>query len=663
MRFLLAMWVLAVGVLSCAAAEPPAKTDRFGDPLPSGALMRLGTLRGAATIASFGVAADGSVVTVDNEGGLSFWSRESDSPEAAVRLPVKVPVEWNGFVRSCVSPDAKRVACCTAEAVIVFEQRGEKPAVEIATFKLTEVESLAFAADGGGLVAVTREGVQKTVHVCDVRTDTTLELAGKFNYIRQAEFSTDGRRVVVNTHDELVLFDTATGKEQVRWAPEAVKLSQIALNAVGDTVAAFVYEPEKEEYTGVRFFDAKTGKPRAGMTGTSTGSWVTFAPDGKTVLVGDNQGVRWWDPIAGKVLRRFEGAGSGLTRFNPDGKLLVGTTGRVLFRWNAKTGEPLFGDVHSGGHFDRITALGVSADGTRYATGGGSQVKVWDARTGKPLATSPCEYLWPQNLEFAPDGKSLFGPGLGSVVQWDTVTGKEIRSFTVDPKEPRQHMTIGLLVANDGKTVTAVTRGRSLGMESSVLATWDAKSGARLATKSLNAFEWNARRYCINFSPGAQFASLHGDVFPTALGPTKGLLPPRTLGPGFDAGAFSGDGGRIAFTFIDTDDPPGTMRGAVYSTATGVKLTDLPAGSGGRVALNADGSVLAAAGRTELTFWDANTGKLLARYKAPAIDPRDTVYSLSFAEVIRFTPDGTKLMTGHADTTALVWPAPPRPAK
>ena len=669
MRTLLVLGAIAACAFPAVAADPPEKTDRFGDPLPAGALMRLGTVRGTAVIGSFGVAADGSVVTVDAQGGLRLWHRESDSPEAVVRLPVKVPAAWNGFVRSCVSPDASRVACCAAESVIVFERRGDKPPVEVGAFKLTRIESLAFNPDGTKLLVLSKENAP-TVHLCDIKAGQSQVLVDGLKFVGQVDFSSDGRRVVVNAWEELLVFDSNSGDQLARWAPDEVKLSDVALNAAGDTVAALVYNSETEEYTGVRFYDAKTGKPRAGMTGTSAGSWVTFAPDGKTVLVGDNRGVRWWDPAAGKVLRRFDGAGSEVpyrekpvARFSLDGKALVGTTGRALLRWDAKTGESLSPDVHNNAHFGRVTALGVSADYTQYATGTGSRVRLWDAKTGKPVATMPCEHLWPQNLEFAPDGKSLFVPGGGDVAQWDTATGKEIRRFTVDPKEPRQNMTMGLIVSNDGKTVTAVTRGSLRGMWSSVFATWDTKDGARLATKSLDAFEWNARRYSINFSPGAQFASMHGDVFPVALGPTKGLLPPRTLGPGFDAGAFSRDGGRIAFTFIDTDDPPGTMRGVVYSTATGVKLCDFPTGSGGRVALNADGSVLAAAGRTELTFWDANTGKLLARHKAPATDSLDTVYSLSFAEVIRFTPDGTKLITGHADTTALVWAVPVRPGK
>ncbi|WP_162667380.1 sigma-70 family RNA polymerase sigma factor [Gemmata massiliana] len=655
------------GLISPLAAAPPAKTDRYGDPLPAGALMRLGTLRGAATITSFGVAADGSVLTVGSEGDLCLWHPGSDAPEPAVRLPVKVPEEWYGIVQSCASPDAKRVACSVPESVIVYERRGEKPPVEIGRFKFPRVESLAFTPNGMGLVVVTR-GDKWSVHLSDIKAGTSHVLGSGLNHVAGVEFSADGRRVAVNTWDELLVFDVGTGKELARWSVDGFKLATVALNTAGDTVAVRVYRPETEEYLDVRFFETKTGKVQPGAVSTDGGAWVTFAPDGKTVLIGDTRGVRWWDPIAGKVLRRFDGAAGDLSygttpaaRFTPDGKVLVATTGRFLFRWDARTGEPLFPEVHAGAHFGRVAALGVSADGTRYATGTSSRIRVWDAKSGKPIATVPSTYLWPHNLEFAPDGKTLFAPGGGDVVQWDAATGKELRRFAVDPKEPRPTVTIGVRLTEDGKVLTGVTLARVNGTLTPVHTTWDAGNGRRQFTKRLNPFEWSARHYRINFSPNALHASLHGDVFLTADGPTKGLLPPRTLGPGFDAGAFSSDGGRIAFTYIEDGDPQGVMRGVVYGVATGVKLCDLPAGSGGRVALNSDGTVLAAAGLTDLTMWDTNTGELLARYRSPPAQKGIAV--CSFAEVMRFTTDGTMLITGHADTTALVWPVPPRPAK
>ncbi|AWM36225.1 ECF RNA polymerase sigma factor SigE [Gemmata obscuriglobus] len=663
---------------------PPAKTDRYGDPLPAGALMRLGTLRGAATVMSFGVTADGAVLTVGEEGDLRLWQPEADTPEPAVRLPVRVPDEWHGRFHSYISSDAKRVACCAPESVIVFERRGENVPAEIGKFKFPPVESLAFAPDSKKLVVVTRnrkgnsESIRNkekkeneyAVHVADIQTGQSRALVTDLSYIREVRFSADGRRVAVNTFDELLVFDVGTGKELARWSVDGFKLDRVALNTTGDVVAARLYKEATEEHLDVRFFEATTGKAQKGAVGTDGGDWVTFAPDGKTVLIGDARGVRWWDPIAGRLLRQFDGASGELlygetsvARFTPDGKVLVATTGRVLFRWDAATGKPLFAGVHAASLFGSVHALGVSADGTRYATSAGSRIRVWDAATGKPVATVPSVNQWPHNLEFSRNGKTLFAPVGGEIVQWDAATGTELRRFAVDPKEPRQEMVIGLRLSDDDKTLTGVTLGRVKGTLTSVFTTWDARSGGRQFTKKLDPFDWSAGRCCINFSPNALYASLYGDVFLTADGPTKGLLPPRTLGPGFAAGAFSADGGRIAFTYIDESDPRGVMRGVVYGVATGAKLCDLPAGSGGRVALNSDGSVLAAAGLTDLTFWDTSTGKLLARHRSPPTEKGDTMYSNSFAEVMRFTADGTKLITGHADTTALVWPVPAGAAK
>jgi hypothetical protein len=57
-------------------------------------------------------------------------------------------------------------------------------------------------------------------------------------------------------------------------------------------------------------------------------------------------------------------------------------------------------------------------------------------------------------------------------------------------------------------------------------------------------------------------------------------------------------------------------------------------------------------------FWDLPTGIEFAQRKAHALHLDDP---LPFAPLLRYLPDGTKLVTGHIDTTALVWEAPVRP--
>ena len=251
-----------------------------------------------------------------------------------------------------------------------------------------------------------------------------------------------------------------------------------------------------------------------------------------------------------------------------------------------------------------------------------------------------------------------FAPSVepGQLSRWDVATGKETRRFTVDPKLPAQTMTIGICLSDDGKVLTAVTMSREDAVDRPVLTTWDAATGSRQTSKELDRNEWRQTHYRVSFSPNALHASIHGNVFLTAEGPARDRLPPRDLGPGFAPGTFSGNGSRVAYSYVSSSDPERRMCGVVYDPVTGAKIRDLPPGSGGRVALNRKGDILAAAGRTDLTFWNVNTGELLGRYKSPP--PEKGFHINSFARALRFTPDGTKLLTSHADGTVLVWLVP-----
>ena len=630
--------------------------------------MRLGTLRGSARIASFGVSADGSVLTVGAEGDLRVWFPERDVPEEAVQLPVGIPDSLT--LPTIVSKDARRVACRTRDAVIVFESRGDKLPLEAANFNFAGPSALTISPDGATLIVVTGLGPQE-VHLCDVKAGITRQLAGGLDFVGSVAFSGDGRRVAAIIESEFVMWDVAKATELSRWALDGISLDAFALDRTGDVVAARLYNRATRQYLEFRFLEAMTGKRKAARRSADDGDWVAFAPDGKTVLIGDIRGVRWWDPVAGKLLRHFDGAvysrgnrGFPPAQFTPDGKTLVATSGRALLRWDARSGVPLFRDAHSARHFDPVVALGASRDGKWLATGSNSQIRVWDAKSGKPVAAMPSYHLWVDNLEFSPDGGHLYTPAPvgGQLSRWEIATGKEVRRFTVDPKLPSQSMTLGLRLSEDGKVLTAVTLAHTNVGEQSVLTTWHATTGERQVTKALDHDQWRPTRYRVNFSVDAFQASTHGNVFLTADGPAGNRLPPGTLGPGFHAGAFSGDGRRIAYAYMARNDPARRMRGVVYDSGTGVKICDLPAGSGGRVALDTKGDILAAAGLTDLTFWDVSSGKLIARYDStPAADKEHHV--LSFAEAIAFTPDGTRLITGHADTTALVWTVPPRPEK
>ena len=97
----------------------------------------------------------------------------------------------------------------------------------------------------------------------------------------------------------------------------------------------------------------------------------------------------------------------------------------------------------------------------------------------------------------------------------------------------------------------------------------------------------------------------------------------------------------------------------IIDTAKWTRAATIDVPKNSRLALSPDAKTLAAAADNAIIFYDVAAGKEFARYKVPmeGWEPE----RMGFTQAIRFTPDGTRLVTGHVDTTALVWKVPSRP--
>jgi WD40 repeat protein len=191
----------------------------------------------------------------------------------------------------------------------------------------------------------------------------------------------------------------------------------------------------------VRLWDLATTRLRASLVGhTGYIESVAFSPDGQTLATTathDDQDVRLWDVATGKqaaILSRSEKP-AWVPRnplVSPDGRFRVEVDRDYYFRTltitEAATGRR---PVTLEGHPDQLNDWAFSPDGTVLATGGGftdhpwpinaaGDVRIWDVRTGRHLATLSRHWGAVSDVEFSPDGRTLATASYdGTIKLWE----------------------------------------------------------------------------------------------------------------------------------------------------------------------------------------------------------------------------------------------------
>ena len=201
--------------------------------------------------------------------------------------------------------------------------------------------------------------------------------------------------------------------------------------------------------------DSADGRVR-GSVPPADGWWSASHPDGRTVLVSarDNT-VRLWqvsadaEPVSDRATGKhasMTGIAANCSTRDPwffraglrmDGKIAIslarGAAGRELIRLSdPSSGRPSGSPApHYPGW--SLRSLAFSPDGRSFATGShprgrtASEVRLWDAQTGRLLFPPIPHTNWVAALAFHPDGKVLAAGDYNGLVRfWDTSTGREI---------------------------------------------------------------------------------------------------------------------------------------------------------------------------------------------------------------------------------------------
>lgn len=639
-------------------ADPPAaaakpRLDLYGEPLPDGAIARMGTTRFHHDAREVAFLDAKTLVTAGD--GVRVWDiasgkiiREIKSNQFSTGRPMAL--SGDGRVLISVGFDSRLTAWDVTTGKMIAERQKNSSERRGDT-----IVKLAISRDGHRFASL-RE-VERRIWVWSKDKDgkdSQIDLPAEFDASAMA-MSPDGKALAVagvveanpNTKVELQIRDTNTGRlirssdpglgtvSNLVYSPDGLKLLllgdtalaaydpagkklwtakrgeqvlNVRFSADGRTVIMICASTNRQRGTEIQTLDAETGKVL--RTWKAPLLWLMSAstsPDSKTLATAGLGSIQFWNLADGREVRKTPGHPRAIctTCITPDGKYVASTDfyDRDVRLWEIASGK----EVRSfQGHEAGCIEIVLSPDGKLLASSSyDSTVRVWEVATGRQVAkfSDFPQPVW--FLRFTADGGKLaVSPsGASEVVLFDIKTGKKLSSH-----RSGQGFALSSLLRHPDGRILAVSK--NLG--------FNPNNGTRHVSVSV----WDV----LGDRLVQQLDGLTNSLACAILSPDGRMLATREYGGAFRLWELATGQERVRIE-----------EGASGSGQTGTQI----------FAFSPDGTTIASAALQEpkIHLWDVATGKPIASFPAHT----KAMYT------VEYTPDGKTLVSGSQDSTLMSW--------
>jgi WD40 repeat protein len=396
------------------------QNDIYGDPLPSYANARMGTirLRQDEFVNAISFIKDGKMLASSGGNKIYLWDMNTGSQIHEIQIDSN-----NIIKRIAISPNGNTLASTehsmNRSVIRLWDLVSLK---EIRNFEGSCVaQTISFSQDSKSIAI---GGTDNNIHIFDSTTNKETNLIeGHNDVVMSITYSPDGKYLASGSMDNTIrIWNAATGKERFIIKGHNKPVYSIAYSPNGNNLVSCSADKT------VRIWDSASGRELLVIKENAIPASVAFSNSGDNVIVGClDRTIHICDYNTGNEIKIIEGPAR-IIAVSRDGKYIAGADLRAICLWDQTTGNSI---LQLRGHEGDVTSLGYSPDSKTLASASWDKtIRLWETSTGNEIRKIIGHQHYVNSVAFSPDGITLASGGLDNTIRiWGSGTGIELRKI------------------------------------------------------------------------------------------------------------------------------------------------------------------------------------------------------------------------------------------